>query len=48
MVEWSAGRVVQWLRSIDLVELVPAVRNQGIHGALLVRHVGWGGSEAIC
>lgn len=36
VVEWSAPRLAQWLRSIDLVELSPCLKNQGIHGALLV------------
>lgn len=39
VLEWSAGRVVQWLRSIDLGELVPCLQNQGIHGALIMLEV---------
>ena len=49
VVEWSAERLAQWLRSIDLAELAPSLKNQGIHGALLVRGgdgVGWG--EEMC
>ena len=48
VVEWSAGRVVHWLRSIDLGELVPTLRNQGIHGALLVRVTWVGLGEDVC
>ena len=39
VVEWSAARLAQWLKSVDLAELVPCLKNQGIHGALLVG--GW-------
>lgn len=48
VVEWSAERLAQWLRSIDLAELAPSLKNQGIHGALLVCRWGWGEGEEVC
>ena len=33
---WTNGRVMDWLRSVDLAEYAPNLRGSGVHGALMV------------
>lgn len=33
---WSAHRVMEWLREVNLAEFAPNLRGAGVHGALLV------------
>jgi hypothetical protein len=33
---WTNGRVVEWLRLVDLAEYAPNLRGNGVHGALMV------------
>lgn len=32
---WTAHRVMEWLRSVDLAEYAPNLRGAGVHGALM-------------
>ncbi len=36
LLHWSAERVVQWVRSIELEEYAEGLENLGIHGAVMV------------
>lgn len=33
---WTAHRVMEWLRSVDLAEYAPNLRGAGVHGALMI------------
>jgi len=33
---WTNGRVMDWLRSVDLAEYTPNLRGSGVHGALMI------------
>eukprot|EP00112_Aurelia_sp_Birch-Aquarium-sp1_P005105 Seg1580.3 transcript_id=Seg1580.3/GoldUCD/mRNA.D3Y31 product=Liprin-beta-1 protein_id=Seg1580.3/GoldUCD/D3Y31 len=33
---WTNGRVMDWLRSVDLAEYAPNLRGSGVHGALMI------------
>ncbi|KAK3728938.1 hypothetical protein QZH41_016802 [Actinostola sp. cb2023] len=33
---WTNGRVVEWLRLVDLAEYAPNLRGNGVHGALMI------------
>lgn len=33
---WTAHRVMEWLRAVDLAEYAPNLRGAGVHGALMV------------
>uniref|UniRef100_A0A182W862 SAM domain-containing protein n=1 Tax=Anopheles minimus TaxID=112268 RepID=A0A182W862_9DIPT len=36
---WSAQRVHEWLRAVDLAEYAPNLRGSGVHGALMIFEV---------
>ena len=36
MMLWTNGRIMDWLRSVDLAEYAPNLRGSGVHGALMV------------